>query len=97
MTQSNSQDKTADDKTDGVTTEEPVEVRHLVIGTGGAAPAPYIFQDEKGKLQGYDIAVWEEIMRRLPQYTFEWNVTCDLFAAVDADYLEGEINEQDFS
>ena len=91
VTQADSQDKTADDKTDGVTTEEPVEVRHLVIGTGGTGPAPYIFQDEKGNLQGYDIAVWEEIMRRLPQYTFEWNVTSDLFAAVDADYLDGVV------
>ena len=68
--------------------DENVKVRHLIIGTSGTGPAPFIWTDEKGNLQGYDIAVWDEIMSRLPQYDYEWNVSGDLFAAVDAEVLQ---------
>ena len=71
--------------------DENVKVRHLIIGTSGTGPAPFIWTDEKGNLQGYDIAVWDEIMSRLPQYDYEWNVSGDLFAAVDADYIDGVV------
>ncbi|MBR0515588.1 MAG: transporter substrate-binding domain-containing protein [Eubacterium sp.] len=81
----------AENTSEDNTSEEPVKVRHLVIGTGGTGPAPFIWTDEKGNLQGYDIAVWDEIMSRLPQYDYEWNVTGDYFAAVDADYLDGVV------
>ena len=43
----------AENTSEDNTSEEPVKVRHLVIGTGGTGPAPFIWTDEKGNLQGY--------------------------------------------
>lgn len=54
--------------------ETEVTVLHAVSGGG---PAPYISQDEDGNLVGYDIAVFEEVFERLPQYEIEWTIASD--------------------
>lgn len=61
--------------------------RKIIAATGGA-PKPYIWQDEDGKLDGYDIAVVNEVFNRLPQYELEYQVTSDFFTAADAGYVQ---------
>lgn len=66
------------------------EVRTIKIGTSGG-PSPFIWQNKDGSFDGYDIAVFNEIGRRLPQYKFEYELQnfSDIFASVDSGYLQG--------
>jgi L-cystine transport system substrate-binding protein len=48
-------------------------VTKVVVGTGNAYQ-PYCYLDDNGKLTGYEIAVLEEVDRRLPQYSFSFDV-----------------------
>lgn len=63
------------------------DVRKIVAVTGGA-PEPYIWQNEDGTLDGYDIAVFNEIMNRLPQYEFDYEISSDIFTSADAGYAQ---------
>ncbi len=73
----------------GQAPEETPQVRKITAVTGGN-PRPYIWQNEDGTLDGYDIAVFNAIMDRLPQYELEYLVTGanDIFTTADAGYAQ---------
>jgi L-cystine transport system substrate-binding protein len=48
-------------------------VTKIVVGTGNSYE-PYCYLDENGKLTGYELAVLQEVDRRLPQYEFSFEV-----------------------
>jgi L-cystine transport system substrate-binding protein len=45
----------------------------IVIGTGQSYE-PFCFRDASGNLTGYDVEVVREINKRLPEYTFEFEI-----------------------
>jgi polar amino acid transport system substrate-binding protein len=67
--------------------EKSTSTRTIKVVTGGA-PKPYIWQNEDGSFNGYDIAVFNAIAEKLPQYKFEYELTSDLFTSVDAGYAQ---------
>lgn len=80
-------------KTDTETnkSEDKQEVTVIKASTGGM-PAPYIEVDDDGNLSGYDIAVFEEIVSRLPQYELEWTVTKDSLTGVLSGQYDVSVN-----
>lgn len=58
--------------------------KRKIIAVTGGSPQPYIWRNEDNSLDGYDIAVFNEIMSRLPQYEFEYEVAQDCFTTVDS-------------
>lgn len=72
-------------ETDDLDVKATGEKRKIVALTTGS-PRPYLWRNEDDSLDGYDIAVFNEIMRRLPQYEFEYEVTEDVFTSADAGY-----------
>ncbi|OPA75274.1 hypothetical protein BVG16_22010 [Paenibacillus selenitireducens] len=75
------------EKTDSssVNASGSVKVQKLLVGTSGG-PKPYVYQDEKNNLDGYDIAVLKEIDKLLPQYEIQFEVTefPSIFAGIDS-------------
>lgn len=45
--------------------------KKIIVGTGNAFK-PYCYLDENGKPAGYEVAVLQEVNKRLPQYKFEY-------------------------
>ena len=70
------------------TTDDKI-VLHAV--TGGA-PAPYITLDDDGNPTGYDVAVFEAVIDRLPQYELEWTVASDGLTGLLAGLYDVSIN-----
>lgn len=56
-------------------------VTKIRAATSGG-PAPYISLDDNEKPVGYDIAVFEAVFDRLPQYELEWTVTSDYLTGI---------------
>jgi L-cystine transport system substrate-binding protein len=52
---------------------QAAESTAIVVGTGNAYE-PYCYADSSGQLIGYDYKVLEEVDRRLPQYSFSYEV-----------------------
>lgn len=50
------------------------EAKTIYVGTQPDFP-PFLYEDENGKLTGYDIEVVEEIFSRLPEYKLEFKPT----------------------
>ncbi|GHS91538.1 L-cystine-binding protein TcyK [Synergistales bacterium] len=59
--------------------------REVFVGIGNAFE-PYAFIDEKGEPAGYDVAVLQEVDKRLPQYEFKFDSVefTNLLLGVDA-------------
>lgn len=55
------------------TAGKAVKTEEIIVGTGNNY-APYCYLDADGNLTGYELAVLEEVDRRLPQYTFKFEV-----------------------
>jgi L-cystine transport system substrate-binding protein len=50
-----------------------VKTEEIIVGTGNGYE-PYCYLDADGNLSGYELAVLGEVDRRLPQYTFKFEV-----------------------
>jgi L-cystine transport system substrate-binding protein len=55
------------------TAAKAVKPTEIIVGTGNGYE-PYCYLGADGKLTGYELAVLEEVDRRLPQYTFKFEV-----------------------
>lgn len=82
---SSSDESTQSSGSEATGADAPVEVTTIHAVTGGA-PAPYMSVNEAGEPEGFDIAVFEALIDRLPQYELEWTVT--------SDYLTGLLSGQ---
>lgn len=86
----NEKSTTGNEKAAGLAEEAPVAedepaVRTYIIGTSGHTK-PLDYFNEQGELDGYEVAVIEEMERRAPHLHFEYEVTeyGSLFAGLDA-------------
>lgn len=70
----------------------------VIIATSGS-PAPYLYTDDNGNLEGYDIAVMNEVFSRLPQYEIEYELTefQSIFTGLDAGYYQIGLNHMGYS
>lgn len=73
---------------DGVTT--------IYAETKGA-PAPFIYQDSNGKLQGYDIAVINEVFDRLPQYKLNLKISDSALTDAQTGLIDFTINNWSYN
>ncbi|MBQ9643259.1 MAG: transporter substrate-binding domain-containing protein [Lachnospiraceae bacterium] len=64
----------------------------VVRASTGGAPAPYITVDDDDNLDGFDIAVFNEVFSRLPQYEVEWTVTSDSLTGVLSGLYDVSVN-----
>lgn len=73
---------------------ETTEVTKIVAATTGTGPSPYIYQNDDGEIDGYEIAVLKEIFSRLPQYELELATTefASIFTGMDAGYYQLGVN-----
>ncbi|MBQ9280879.1 MAG: transporter substrate-binding domain-containing protein [Treponema sp.] len=60
-------------------------------------PVPYITVDKDGKLDGYDIAVFNEVFSRLPQYTVNLIVTDDALTGVLSGQYDISVNNWSYN
>lgn len=77
---------------------EETESTKVIIATSGS-PAPYMYTDDNGNLDGYDIAVMNEVFSRLPQYKIEYELTefQSIFTGLDAGYYQIGLNHMGYS
>lgn len=78
--------------------ETTSEVQKIVIATSGS-PAPYLYTDDNGNLDGFDIAAMNEIFSRLPQYEVEYELTefASIFTGLDAGYYQVGLNHMGYT
>lgn len=92
----------AQDASEAVSAEadqpEETGTEKVIIATSGS-PAPYIYTDDNGNLDGYDIAVMNEVFSRLPQYEIEYELTefQSIFTGLDAGYYQIGLNHMGYS
>ena len=60
-------------------------------------PAPFIYQDSDGKLQGYDIAVINEVFDRLPQYKLKLTVSDSALTDAQTGLIDFTINNWSYN
>jgi L-cystine transport system substrate-binding protein len=73
----------------GAAQEASGEKTKILVGTSGLI-YPVTFYDKDNKLTGVDVALTEEIFKRLPEYEYEWYVAdlATLFIAVDTNKIQ---------
>lgn len=73
---------------DGVTT--------IYAETKGA-PAPFIYQSDNGTLEGYDIAVINEVFNRLPQYKLDLTISDSALTDAQTGLIDFSINNWSYN
>ncbi len=73
------------------TAEAPAE-KILVRASTSGGPVPYVTVDDDDNLDGYDIAVFNAVFERLPQYEVEWTVTSDSLTGVLSGLYDISVN-----
>ena len=69
------------------------EARTIVVCTAGN-PTPYVYLNENGEVEGFEIAVLNAIFDRLPQYNLDVEVTefASMLTGLDAGYYQIAMN-----
>lgn len=89
----------ANETAQDVSTEGGEERTKIVIATSGTGPVPFCYQDDSGKLTGYDIEVIEAVFEHLPQYEPEFAI-CDfasIFTGIDAGLYQVGLNHMGYN
>ena len=60
-------------------------------------PAPFIYQDENGNLNGYDIAVINEVFDRLPQYKLDLRISDSALIDAQTGTIDFTINNWSYN
>ncbi len=84
-TQASAAEKVNETKTEATASDAGSETIHITALTGGA-PAPFIWTNEDGTFDGYDIKVFEAVLANLPQYDYTIEHAGDIFTSADAGY-----------
>ena len=84
-------DSNTEEPSAGEKTNETVKVVNIWTGATGA---PTTFVNENGELDGYDVAVANEVDKRIPEIEFKWNKGefASLFLGLDADRYQVVVN-----
>lgn len=69
----------------------------IIYAETKGAPAPFIYQDEQGNLDGYDIAVINEVFDRLPQYKLDLQVSDSALVDAQTGTIDFTINNWSYN
>ena len=69
----------------------------VILAETRGAPAPFIYQDEKGDLQGYDIAVLNEVFKRLPKYKLDLKVSASALTDAQSGTIDFTVNNWSYN
>ena len=69
----------------------------VILAETRGAPAPFIYQDEKGDLQGYDIAVLNEVFKRLPKYKLDLKVSASALTDAQSGAIDFTVNNWSYN